>query len=122
MGFDEFSVKSEKEVQSYTTFESLGADESATCVSKATGSFKGCWNAGVNAFDAAPGIYPRDDAGPGACTLRQADPTFYLFPVLTLPSTSIDSSLAAKLVKFSADYQSNGPYSLPTGSFGLITG
>lgn len=120
IGFDEYTCKAEKEKADYTTFNSLGSRESATCVAWAGGSFKGKWNAAVNAFDT--GIYPRDDAGPCTVYISVADPTSCTFSVLTLSSTSFNSSLSQKLVDFAADYESNAPFTLPTGSYGQIAG
>ncbi len=122
LGFDEWTSKIEKETQLYTTFESLGSQEIATCVSKASGGVKGKWNSAQNGFDNPVSVYPRDDAGPMKEYLSQADGVNLFLPVIAIPSASIDATLAGKLVNFGFDYESNAPFNLPTGSFGIITG
>jgi hypothetical protein len=123
LGFDDASFKLNKETQDYTTFESLGLKESATCVLWVSGAVKGRWNAAANVYDAGIGIYPRDDGGPFKAFVNQTDADFWLFSAVTIPSCTMDGSLAGKLIAFSFDYESNGgPFLIPTGSFGIQNG
>lgn len=122
LAMEEMTFKHEKEKADYTTMESLGYNESATAVQKVSGSCKGSWNAGVNMVDSPPAIFPQDNGGAFKGFLSVADGTFYLFPIVTLPSTNVNCAMSAKLVKCDWEYESNGSFATPTGSFGQING
>jgi hypothetical protein len=87
------------------------------------------WDARVNYVDAThignpafPNMYPQDNGGPAKIYVSANDPTFWYIPVVTIPSATVDLTMAQKLAKYACDFESNGPFITPSGQFGFITG
>lgn len=82
----------------------------------AEGSFGGDWDAGLNAFDNPPGLYPRDDLALVTFYTSTIDLVDYFFNYMRVRSVKVGAQ-AADLVTFDVDsWMSQGIFTLPTGS------
>ena len=96
-------------------FESAGYDEGILGFVGVEIAFGGNWDAGFNAFDDPPGVYPRDDLQNLQFFTNVLDNVGWLFPYARLRSANTGAE-AKGLVTFDASGKSQGPFVQPTGS------
>ena len=90
-------------------------DEGLLCFVKADITFGGDWDAGYNAYDNPPGMYPRDDFPNLEFFTSIIDVVDFVFPYMRIRSAKTGAE-ATGSVTFECSGMSQGPFTLPTGS------
>ncbi len=90
-------------------------DEGILGIIRSKFDFGGDWDAGFNAFDPPPGIYPRDDFPGLVFDQNRLDPGICAYPYSRLRNTRVGSTVTGK-VTFTADGMNQGPFNVPSGS------
>lgn len=98
-----------------TNFESLGFDQGIVGIIGCDWTLKGPWDAGRNAYDDPPGLYPRPDLANVTLYYNVADNVLWTFPLSRVLSAKVNAPVRG-LVDFAVDCKSQGTFSLPTGS------
>ncbi len=102
-----------------TNFESGGHEQGTIGVDSIEWSLGGDWDASINEFDDAPGLYPRDDGGSLKLFTNVSDNVFWLIAATRVLSSENGADIKGK-VTFAASGKSQGVAlhgtSLPTGS------
>jgi hypothetical protein len=98
-----------------TTFESGGVYQNTVGIEKADWSLRGLWDAGANAYDNPPGLYPRDNLSTLNFYENVSDNIFWSFPTATVLS-SRNGAEVRQLVTFESAGTNNGSFSRPSGS------
>lgn len=98
-----------------TCFEDGGHETGVIGIDVVEYSVKGDWDAGRNAFDSPPGLYPRDDLSTVRLYENVSDNIFWAFATSRVLSARNGAQVRG-LVSFEASCKSNGSYTLPTGS------
>lgn len=101
-----------------TNFESSGAEQGTIGVTVAEWNTGGDWDAGINPYDAPPGLYPRDDLGAVRFYENVTDNIFHSYLTNRVISAENGAEVKGK-VTFSATGKSQGCVlvgtSLPAG-------
>ncbi len=90
-------------------------DEGLLCFVKADISFGGDWDAGLNAFDNPPGMFPRDDFPNLELFTSIIDVVDFRFSYMRIRSAKTGSQATAS-VTFEVSGMNQGPFALPTGN------
>lgn len=115
LNYGKFDCNDKADKIDTTNFESTGQGQGTTGVETIEHSGSGLWDAGRNAFDSPPGIYPQDSFPNLKYYLNQTDNTFWNFPLALILSASNGAEVRGA-VQFSWSGESNGPFNRPTGS------
>lgn len=97
-----------------TDFEDGGVETGIIGVEVAEWECGGDWDAGTNALDDPPGLYPRDDLEDLAFFTSQSDGVFTGIDVARVLSSRNGAQVRGK-VTFTANGKSNGDWTPPTG-------
>lgn len=96
-------------------FECGGADQGTVGIIGLDYNLGGNWDAGRNAYDSPPGLYPRDDLASLAFYENVADNVFFSVPIARVLSAR-NGAQVRQAVTFQASGKSNGTVVYPTGS------
>lgn len=115
LNFGEWDTDDKADKLDGTNFESGGQGQGTTGIETVEYNAGGLWDAGKNAYDSPPGIYPQDSFANLYFYENVTDNVFWLFPLALILSAKNGASVR-EMVKFSWSGESNGPFTRPTGS------